>query len=351
MTLSRRVLPGLFALSWPLLAGCSGEAAAAPVSAPVSAPVRVASVERGEVTRHLRYAGVLGARDEATLSFAVGGRVEAVLVDDGARVRRGQPLARLEARAMTAAVEQATEGLKKAERDLARLRSLHEAGSLPLGELQNAETGAGIARAALRGARAGRDQAGLAAPSDGVIEKRLVERGEVVGPGQPLFRLRVAGAWVVRVGVTDRDVVGLERGMKAAVTLDARPGETLEAEIGEIAQAATPRLGTFEVELRLRSEPPGARVGLSAKVDLPVVVRGAATVPASALLPGVAGPEVLALSEGERVRRRGVQVAFLTGDRAVLAGGCEGVERVVVQGGSALADDERVQVVSAESAR
>ena len=289
MTLPSFIFVGLFLLAGWALGGCGGEAAAAPGAGEAAPAVRVEGVKRGEATRRLRYAGVLGAKDEATLGMALGGRVEAVLVEEGAKVRRGQALARLDARTQEAAVAQAAEGVRKAERDLARLRVLHEGGSLPLGEMQNAETGAAVARAALRGATAHRDLAVLVAPSAGVIEKRMVEPGEAVGPGQPLFRLRGAGGWVVRVGVTDRDVLALERGMKAGVVLDARPGEVLEAEVSEIAEQATPRIGTFEVELRLKSEPRGARAGLPAKVELAVVLGNAATVPASALLPGGAG--------------------------------------------------------------
>jgi multidrug efflux pump subunit AcrA (membrane-fusion protein) len=130
------------------------------------------------------------------------------------------------------------------------------------------------------------------------------------------------------------------------VVLDARPGEVLDAEVSEIAEQATPRMGTFEVELRLKSEPRGVRAGLPAKVELAVVLGNAATVPASALLPGRAGPELLVLDGARsRVQRRGVQIAFLSEDRAVLAGGVEDGEQVVVQGGGALGSGERVRVV------
>ncbi|MCU0657606.1 MAG: efflux RND transporter periplasmic adaptor subunit [Polyangiaceae bacterium] len=343
---------GLFIVAGWALGGCGGEAAAAPGAPVEETAVRVEVVKRGEATRHLRYAGVVGAKDEATLGMAVGGRVEAVLVEEGARVKRGQVLARLDGRTLGAAVAQAAAGVRKAERDLVRLKALHEVGTLPLGEMQNAETGAEVARAALQGAAAYRDLTVLVAPSAGVIEKRMVEPGEAVGPGQPLFRMRGAGGWVVRVGVVDRDVVALERGRKAEVVLDARPGEVLEAEVSEIAEQATPRMGTFEVELRLKSEPRGVRAGLPAKVTVPVVLGNAATVPASALLPGGAGPELLVLDGGgTRVQRRGVQLAFLSEDRAVLAGGVEEGEQVVIQGGAALGSGERVRVVTLGGAR
>jgi hypothetical protein len=43
-------------------------------------------------------------------------------------------------------------------------------------------------------------------------------------------------------------------------------------------------------------------------------------------------------------RRVPVRIAFLQGDRAVLAGGVEGIARVVSEGAARLADGARVRV-------
>ena len=48
--------------------------------------------------------------------------------------------------------------------------------------------------------------------------------------------------------------------------------------------------------------------------------------------------------ENGRARRVPVSIAFLDGDRAVLAGGVEHLERVVTDGASRLSDGARVRV-------
>jgi multidrug efflux system membrane fusion protein len=96
-------------LSTVTTAGCRREAQGAAVVAETSVPVRIAAVtEAGDAT--ISATGTLGAKDEIPLAFKIGGVVSAVSVDDGARVRAGQPLAALDLREIDAGVAKATAG-------------------------------------------------------------------------------------------------------------------------------------------------------------------------------------------------------------------------------------------------
>jgi RND family efflux transporter MFP subunit len=345
------VLLALALSASPLLAACSvapPDAAAAGPPATLAAPavaVRLAEVGRGPVSRPLRGTGVLRLKSEADLSFKLGGVVAAVLVEEGATVKRGQLLARLDATEVSAALLQAKEGLAKAERDLARVQKLHASGSLPMAELQNAETGAVVARAVVDAAAFNAQRSAIYAQDDGRVDRRMIEPGEIVAPGRPALRVsgRGKGA-IVRLGLTDRDVLRVREGDAARVALDVRPDVDLPAKVTQIATVASPASGTFDVEVRLDTLPEGVLSGLTAKVTIRRDETVSAVVPLGSLVDGRGDTAAVFVVDGERAKKVRVKVAFLQDDRAALASGLEAEGQVVEAGASQLEDGAHVRV-------
>lgn len=330
------------------LSACNGEARASErAQAAASIPVRVAEVERGTVDAPLRGSGTLGARHELDLAFKVGGVLSQVLVEAGARVRKGQLLAVVDATELQAQLTSARQTLEKAERDAARVKALHERGSMPLVEAQNAATGLELARAAVESASFNVFHSRLVAPESGVIDRRLVSAGEVVAPGRPVFHLSTSGGGpVARVNLTDHDILAVKLGDRAEVRLDARPDEPLRAHVTQIASMATPGVGTFAVELTV--DDPAAHTlpsGLTIKARIAHEETDAVRVPVSALVEGRGREASVYVVDGDTARRVPVRLRRLAGDHALLASG-EGVpDAVVASGASMLHDGALVRVV------
>lgn len=326
------------------LPGCDPAAAAA--APPDEAlPVRTAEVAHGPVDRPVRAAGLVAAKDEWDLAFKVGGLLAAVEVHQGQAVRRGQVLARLDPTEVAAGVRQAREGLEKARRDATRVASLVAAESAPRQAGEDARTALAVAEAALAAAEFNLRHATLTAPDDGWIDRRLAEPGEVVAPGRPIVHLSGQGrGFVVRAALPDRDALGLAVGTPATVILDARPGEPLRGRVAERSRSAGRGTGTYQVEIQLEGGAP-LLSGLTAKVEIARRVAAAGAVPLAAVVDGDGETGAVFTVEAGRARRVPVRIAFLQGDRAVLAGGVEGVGRVVTDGAPRLADGRAVRVV------
>lgn len=307
-------------------------------------PVRLAEVERGPVARPIRGTGVLRLKSEVDLSFKVGGIVANVFVEEGAKVRRGQVLARLDPTEVAAALRQSKETTAKAERDLERTRKLAATGAIAPIELQNAETALALAQSGTDAAAFNASRSAIVAPDDGRIDKRFVEAGEVVAPGRPIFHLsgQSKGA-VVRIGVSDRDVLRIKEGDEARVVLDAQPDRALEGKVSQVATVATPGAGTFDVEVRIRGLE-SVLSGLTAKVEIAHSEEVSAVVPAGAVVFGSRDDAaVFTTIDGARAKRIPVKVAFVEGARVALASPLDGM--VVEAGASRLDDGARVRVV------
>lgn len=330
----------------PQLAGCDSPARAAGPREERAIPVLLSAVRSEPVTHLVRAAGVVRAKRELDLSFKVGGVVQRVAVEEGARVKRGQLLCVLDPTELEAGSRQAGESLAKAERDVARTRALHEQNGVARNMLEDAETALAVARAAEAGASFNLRQGALYAPEDGVIDRRMVEVGEVVAPTRPVLHLIGAGGSAVHVNLIDRDALALKPGDAAQVTLDARPGEVLPARVTRIASSATPGAGTFEVELAL-AQARGLPSGLTAKVAFERA-EPALSVPLAALVDGEGERAALFVVAAERAKRVPVRVLGIEGERALLAGGVDERTKVVATGAAELRDGARVRVTGEE---
>jgi multidrug efflux system membrane fusion protein len=343
-------------LAATLVGGCGlqDEPARAPAEmTSLPAAVRAEPVASILVAHQTRAVGVLAPREEVQLAFKVAGIVEAVHVDAGDVVRKGQLLAELKRAEVDAAVAQAAEAVDKARRDLERAQRLRADEVATEEQVENLATAHNVARAGLRTARFNAQFARIEAPADGVVFERTVERGETVQAGQPIVVLGATGSgWVVRIALADRDAVRVEPGAEAEVTFDAYPGRVFPGKVTRIGAAADRLTGTFEIEIEVA--PDGARFvrGLVAKVVLPLaqapaIAADATVVPISALVEADGPSAVVYVIDRERnvARRKDVQLGPILGEQVVVTAGLSVGEPVVTEGAAWLTDGRSVREV------
>jgi RND family efflux transporter MFP subunit len=313
-----------------------------------AAPVRVTQVETAPATESLRAVGVVAPADEVRLAFKSGGVVRAIHVEQGERVRRGQLLATLADDEVAAAVSQAQAVADKSARDLERGRALLADEVATREQVEDLGTARSVADAALRSALFNALHARIEAPADGVVLRRLAEPDELVAAGQPVLVVgNTGGGWVVRAALTDRDVVRVRLGATAEVTLDAFPGRRFAATVTEIAAAADPQTGTYEMELSVDTQGQPFVQGLVAKVVIADQdAEGVAVVPVTALLEADGSTAlVFVVAEGGIAKRVAVRTGRLLGERIEILAGLTTGQQVVTEGAAWLEDNDLVRVL------
>jgi len=175
---------------------------------------------------------------EVDLAFNNNERIAAVLVQEGARVRMGQVLARVDTSRLKPQLDQTVAivalddaNTANAWRQFTRLRGLSAStygGGISQQVLDAAKTAfdAATARANADSAQVAllRRQladAELVAPSNATVRTRLVEPGEIASPLKPVFSLAIVDPKWVRVYVTEADLGKVHSGMSASVSVDS----------------------------------------------------------------------------------------------------------------------------------
>ncbi len=277
-----------------LVQGCGGGEAGGPATRP-GAPAQGAqlTIRDTTITAGFDATGVAEPVERATLSTKLMGSVTAVLVQEGERVRRGQVLARIDARDVEAKRAQVEAGIAAAEAMYAdaetqagRFRALYADSAATRYQLDQVETGLARAEAGLRTARAARSEldavgayAAVVAPFAGVVTMRYVDPGAFAAPGAPIVEVQDASRLRVSVSVPTRVARGLRTGQALEALIE---GRAVPAVIEGLVPA--PAGGVYTVNALVRNPAGEFLPGGAATLRVPDGTRTAILVPARALV-------------------------------------------------------------------
>ncbi len=313
-------------------------------------PVELRQVQTQKVADPVYLSGLVFNEKEARLSFKTGGVIQRVYVDEGDRVAAGQLLATLDLTEIGAQVSQSKQGVEKARRDWERAKNLYADSVATKEQLQNANTAYEVAKESQRIADFNQKFSEIHAPHAGRIVRKLMNEGELAGPGTPLFFMDGQGesAWVLRAGVPDRDWARIVEGDKAEVVFDAWPEETFTGVVSNKAIAADPKSGSFEIEIKIHPKGKTLASGLFAKAKLmPHALGEVKCVPVEALQEGNGKAAfVFITNDNQTVQKKAVRVAFINKDCVAINHGLEGIDKVITSGSPFLTERSLIKVVT-----
>jgi membrane fusion protein (multidrug efflux system) len=213
-----------------------------------------------------------------------GGRVARVLVDEGQRVREGQPLLELETDYLKLDVARAEAELARAEaaatdaqRDFERKKSLATKGSVSQAAYDRSQAGAeqatagrAAARAALDTARQRLADAVLTSPVDGVVAARRTDVGERLGEGSVAFVVEQTAPLKLRFRVPERYLAAVKVGQTVKATVDPYPGTEFEGTLSLVGGSMDAPTRTFLAEAVFANHDRRLRPGLFARIALDI---------------------------------------------------------------------------------
>lgn len=350
-----RFAPGaaLVALAAALASACGGDEGAAQTRggpngmdpADRITPVAVAMVERGSIARSVSVSGVIEPIRSIGVNAQVTGALLAVDVEEGDRVRRGQRLAQVDDRELRAQLGAAEAQLEVARSAYERAEQLRDRRVITLPEYERDRAAFAAAEATVSQLRTRIGYATVNAPVAGIVTQKLVEAGDVVGNQTRLFEIADVSTMVVRVGVSELDIVELNVGDQVDVMLDAYPGRPLTGRIRRIFPGANPETRLVPVEVALDEvSARSARPGFLARVTFRLDARqDVLLVPANALIGGQGSQAVFVVQDNRAVRRT-VETGLTSEGRVQVVSGLDGSEVVVTAGNSMLRDGAAVRI-------
>ena len=273
--------------------------------------VAVATATTGPAVQAVYATGNVEPVHWAKVGPAVRARIIAVLVEEGARVAEGQPMAKLDDREAQHRAEEAEARANFAQEDLARVRTLVARDVASRAALDRAEAEARAVRAVAEAAKRRLDDYIVRAPSAGLVLRRDAEVGEVVDTPAALFWIGEPKPLRITAEVDEEDIAQIREGQRALLRADAFAGQVLNARVTQITPKGDATRKAYRVRLALPEDTP-LMIGMT--VEANIVLRETAN--AVLIPPAALRGDYVFVAQGEVARRRQVTVG-VQGPRAV----------------------------------
>lgn len=352
-----RFAVGLVGLLLGLLAAGCQRAEPPPAEVGAALSVELVSPQRETWPERMSASGEVAAWQEASIGTEVGGlRLDAVLVNVGDTVSKGQLLARYnedllraDLARFDALVAEAEAREAQARADVERAERLKGSGVFSQQALQGLHTQAAAAAAAVTSAKAQRDAQALKlryarvlAPDDGVISARVATVGAVSMVGGELFRLIKQNRLEWRAEVPAAALARLAPGIEAQVqTLDGAAISGRVRQLSPMVDTGT-RNGLVYVDLPAGS---GLAAGMYLSGQFLLPGREAITLPESALVRRDGNSYLVRIDAQNRARELKVQTGRRQAQAIEILTPLDPADRYVKSGAAMLSVGDLVQVV------
>ena len=284
-------------------------------------PYVTEAITKGDISLRVTATGNLEPTNEVTIGSELSGTTQEVYVDINDRLKKGQPLAKLDTSKLLqqtessratvnsgkAKIVQVQATVKETEAALARLKELHRisGGQMPSkadmdtatasmerakADLMTAEASVQESEAQVKINERDLEKAVIKSPIDGIVLKRTLEPGQTVAASFTAPELFVLAENLelmeLNVAVAEADIGRVAAGQKASFTVDAWPDRTFTASVLRVSfgSVITDNVVTYETELEVSNKDLSLRPGMTATADILVAeAKDVLLVPSAAL--------------------------------------------------------------------
>jgi RND family efflux transporter MFP subunit len=332
----------------------------------------------------LNASGYVVPQRKAAVAAKVTGRIVALYVEEGSRVKKGQIIARLEADDVAAQRDQAQanvevsrQNLEQAKAELADAKASFEREKSLLSQefttkasfdtaearyrkaqagFTGAEAGIRASSAALRGAGVALDYTMIRAPFDAIVLTKNADIGDIVTPIGAAANAKAAVVTIadmdslqVEADVSESNLKQIKAGQPCEIQLDALPDTRFKGVIHMIVPTADRTKATVMVKVKFLTIDPRILPEMSAKVAfLAREVSGDEQQPRLAVsqkaLKVRNGTATVFLVKGTRVDEVKVTTGPQLGDMVEINDGLKAGEKVVINPPSQLRDGSRIKL-------
>jgi membrane fusion protein (multidrug efflux system) len=274
--------------------GCSDKKA--PVAA-TAVPAQTTAVQpSADPDRDLVISGPIVVENQVDLAAQHDGVISRIVADTGTAIHKGQLLAEMDDRQLSAEREAAEAKAKSIaadvknweaeakvqETDLTRAQGMMKADLITKQELDHAQyklTASQFevererqnqqnAEANLRALQIEQEKMRIVAPFDGVVARRYVRAGQKVSKDDKLFWVTAVSPMKVKFALPERFAGKVKSGEEITVTPVSMPGEKHTARVTLVSPVVDPSSGTIEVSAELLGAAGELRPGMTANIHL-----------------------------------------------------------------------------------
>ncbi len=263
--------------------------------------VRVGKSDISDIQVTVNEVGTIEPAVKVDVKSTLSGKVTELLAREGARVTRGQILARVEpdvnqAQELSAVRSELTMARIRADdaaKDLETNTRLHQEGYVSAQGLKDFKVKFDTAVEVLQEAKAKNriveesgipigqisttQRVNIVSPMDGFVIKKNVEVGQTVtsgvssfNEGTILYTVADLGSMLIKASINEVDIGRVRLAMPVVITVDAFPYRRFNGKVTQISPAARlkEKIKVFDIEVTLEQQIADFRAGMTANIDV-----------------------------------------------------------------------------------
>ncbi len=325
-----------------LISGCGSTAVTE--HANIAIPVVAKKIEKESVAKVIAVSGNIEGQKTARLGFLVAGKVNYIAAKEGATIEAGQLLASLDPESYRIAKDMADANLDQAQDEYNRLSIMHERKSISESDYAKISSMLKLAKAQQKLQSKNLSDTKLCSPFRGVLLKRGIEVGEIIGAGLPLFAVSDIEVVKVNAYIPETDLQLIKMGSEARVYVSSIDS-TYTGKVVEIGSLAEPTTRAFSVKIELKNPGLVMRPGMTAEIK---IVSGRKTdilaVPGEAVLRDLDNTAYVFVADEVKKQafKRKISLGQINENSITVAAGLAPEEMVVVGGQHKLNDGSSI---------
>jgi len=327
-----------------LIHGCSGKVPGGEAGVPIS----VVSQQIGKISidQEVLASGNVEGRKTVKLGFLVAGKINYIAVGEGEMIAAGQLLASLDPENYRIAKEMADANLDQVQDEYNRLSMMYDRKSISESDFSKVSNRLKAARAQQKLQNKNLADTKLYSPITGVLLKKGVEVGEIIGSGLQIFAVSDISVIRVNASIPESDLRQIKIGSDAAVYLSSLDA-TFSGKVVEIGSLAEPTTRSFSARIELKNPRLIIRPGMTAELK---ILTGRKTdiiaVPGEAVLRDLDNSSFVFIADRAKKQafKRKIALGRITGNSVEVTSGIAPGEWIIVGGQHKLNDGSAIEL-------
>jgi RND family efflux transporter MFP subunit len=339
------ILPAIALLAW----SCGDDEKVTPKQQSVE--VKTETVKYTEMVGEHRFSGIVKADDKLMLSTKIFGQVDAVLVQEGDKISKGQLLIKIKSNDLAAKQNTASSGVKAAKTNMEntiknydRIKALHEKGSATQKELEDMTAAKEAAIAQHQEAQHQLAEvndylsyANLTSPINGFVSKKMVNVGDMANPGQPILALESMEELKIEADIPAFKIGQFEINDSIKVTVKDAGLTEMNGVVERIVPSSS-FSGQYKAVIALSQQNKSLKPGMFARINLLKDIENKLLIPKSSIITKGQLTGIYTVNQQGEAMLRWIRLGKEYGDYVEVLSGVTINEQIIVSSQSKITD-------------
>jgi len=313
-------------------------------------PVEIKKVVPEVFTRHFEVSGFMEAVKDAVLSPEINGQIQQVIVQRGARVKKGDLLIKLNTDLTEKSIDEVNINLSLATQIFERQKDLWEQNIGSELQYLEAKNAVESLEARLSTLQKQLEMAHITAPFSGIVDDIMVKEGELAVPGMQLLHLLDLSEMRISSRVSEAYLNNVQKGDLVDIRVDSYEDQLIRVPVSRLGEVIDQQTRTFILEVELKNPREIFKPNMLASVRIrDYEEKNALVVPSNALKQDFNGTFLFSVSTEEgssKARKVYVETGITVQDQTIIKSGIAPDDMVITKGFNLVGDGTPVRVVN-----